>query len=687
MVLLPGLGVPGELVLQDTFKSALAAFGVLSAAIAMLTQRMHTSTAWRWSSLLWLPLCLCAYALGSMLWSHSYLAAVEAIRWGLLSLLLWVGVNTLTRNSVPTLLAGIHLGAVAASCWTAAQFWADLDWLPQAAVPAATFVNRNFFAEYVVCALPFSVLGLAQMQSARWRLPMALSVALIITAIMMTGTRSALLTLGITTPIWMFVLWRYRQQLAWQQWSCQSRVAVVLVLIGGIVALGMLPSQAPRVLQERTGQTALERSLLRMASVAQPTEYATGSFSVRAAMWRASARMVLDTPWTGVGAGAWEVEIPRYQELDQTLETDYYAHNEYIQLLGEYGVLVGGLFMAILFTHVLHFTRTTWKLPPDTSNAAPIQATILVSLLALFLVSNAGFPWHLACTGMLLILNLSLLAALEADTHASISRIRHRGQWPIRLGLLALALGLLLAGGVSWQAARVEGLLIQTIRLVRLDTAAPPDVAQTDTDWRLHLQSALHINPHYRKLLGEIADPLIAAAQWQDALAVLEPIAASRPHIVAVWRNIALCYAQLNDLTRAQQALAQVRRLQPQALGTAALELILLRHFQQEAQASIMLTTYFDQGRFNQEMTHIGYALGYKTRNWSLAIRSLELGNARWPTQAADGYFRLGTIYADTEAHDEKRALEAFRQGLAAVPINERSNYIRQVPLPYRSEL
>ena len=55
---------------------------------------------------MWLPLALMAYALGSMAWSHTYLGGVEAIRWFIFSLLLWLGVNTLSRERLPTLALG-----------------------------------------------------------------------------------------------------------------------------------------------------------------------------------------------------------------------------------------------------------------------------------------------------------------------------------------------------------------------------------------------------------------------------------------------------------------------------------------------------------------------------------------------------------------------------------------------------
>ena len=62
MLLVPTLGVPSELMLQDTLKSA-----------------------------------------------------VEAVRWFVLALAVWLGLNTLTRDNLPTLAWGIHGGALVAS--------------------------------------------------------------------------------------------------------------------------------------------------------------------------------------------------------------------------------------------------------------------------------------------------------------------------------------------------------------------------------------------------------------------------------------------------------------------------------------------------------------------------------------------------------------------------------------------
>ncbi len=139
----PAVGVPHEEMLQDTLKSIIVSFIALGAGLLFFWQQRHRTEPLRWHAVVWLPLMLMAYALGSMAWSHTYLAGVEAIRWFIFSLLVWLGLNTLSRERLPTLALGIHAGAVVASLWAALQFLIDFRYFPQGPHPASTFVNRN----------------------------------------------------------------------------------------------------------------------------------------------------------------------------------------------------------------------------------------------------------------------------------------------------------------------------------------------------------------------------------------------------------------------------------------------------------------------------------------------------------------------------------------------------------------
>lgn len=692
-LLVPSLGVPSEWVLQDTLKSALVAFGVLGAALCFFWSLHRRDGELVWHGLVWIPLMLMVYALGSMAWAHPYLAAVEAIRWFLLGLLLWLGLNTIDRDNFPVLAWGIHAGAAVASCWAAMQFWLDFTLFPQAYFPASTFVNRNFFAEYTVCALPFSVWLLANMRASHRLYWMTLSIAFNIVTLMMTGTRSALTALLITGGVLAVILVRFRGNFGFAGWTSVQKILVAAVFIFSIAGLSSIPSDNPLIAIEKAGSTALQRSFSRITSVTKVKEYTTGTFSTRVLMWRATARMLMAHPWTGVGAGSWEVQIPQYERIDATLETDYYAHNEILQLLSEYGV-TGGLVLAVLFAYLLHSAGSTWQLQGDAREEAPIRGIALTSLLALLIVSCAGFPWHLAATGALMALCLAVLASsdmrLDRCEPFFARTLTWRGAY--RLPMIAMLVGLLVtAVYVTQRAALAEFKLVHAIHIAnRLSRDTGLDTngrLALKTEMLQSIQEGVAINPHYRKLTAELAEPFAASGDWANAIWILESVVASRPHVAALWTGLAMGYSQLGQHDRASAALQQVQRLKPGAAATLTLEVILLNRSGQQGPAIKKINDSFDSGVFGYDMVQTGYAIGYQARNWPLAIRSQELRIAAWPEHSADGYFRLGKIYSDPLVQDDSSALLAFRAGFNAVPKEEKENYRQQLPDRFKSQM
>lgn len=643
LLVMPVAGIPGEWVLQDTLKSTLLAMGTLLAALMALVvvlkqsvkaNRALPTPALRWHGLLAFPLVLCAYALGSMVWSHTYLAAAEVCRWALLGVLMALCLQTLRRASIPLLVWAIHWGAVGASAWAAAQFWGGLDWFPQAAAPASTFVNRNFFAEYLVCTLPFSAYALAQVRQAHRRPLVALSLAFNLVALMMTGTRSALAALVLMGPLLVYALWRYRHALAWGQWSRGSRWLAACTVVVGVLSLGALPTSQQELMREGHSSTALQRSFLRAGSIMKSQEYTVGSFSVRASMWKSTFRMVIANPWTGVGAGAWEVHIPRYQGWNNSVETDFYAHNELLQLLGEYGLPVGGGVLAVLLAYLLWSAQTTWRIPVQgrAGQDAALRAVALCSLLALLVVSNAGFPWRLASTGALMMVSLALLASGTARTVA-VSRRAVQGL--VVVGVLALC-G---AAVVSAQAMHAESSIVGSVQLLNKlvlhpDMPAPEREAVQARAFAL-LQQGVHINPHYRKLTALAADQFAATGNVEAALWAQDSVAASRPYIPDVQANRVLLHSSLQHPQAAREAWEALAALQADAPRTRALDILLLRRSGKDADAAQQLRSYFAQGIHDYDLLRFAIAIGLETHDEALTTQAYRLWVDGWPAETS----------------------------------------------------
>lgn len=689
MFLAPALGVPTELMLQDTLKSIVVSFAALAAALFFFWNQRNRDTALRWHALVWLPLMLTLYALGSMVWSHTMLAGVEAIRWFIFSLIVWLGLNTLDRERLPMLAWGIHAGAFFAALWTALQFWADMTFFPQGPNPASTFVNRNFFAEFVVCTLPFSVWLLVRARNSATVALLAFSLGFNIVAMFMTGTRSALLAffaLLVVTPV---ILWRYRDQLAMKRWDSGKRILAAGVLLASVLGMGLISTGNPKLIEENRvegrGLNALERSFARAKSMTQTEEYTERSFSVRWVMWKATSRIIQKRPLTGVGAGAWEVDIPLYQAEGAQLETDYYVHNEILQLLAEYG-LVGWIFLLALLAYLVRAAWRTWWLRGEEAQAEGLlRATTLAGLLAFLVVSNAGFPWRMASTGALFALFLAILAASDARLAQRGWSAAGRLPWkPVASQVAAVTtmVCLALAAYITQQAAACESLIVRATKIALSvsqsgDYNNPKWIGQREEMLRL-IKEGTDINPHYRKITPMVADELAKWGDWKNAVWIWESVLGSRPYVAAIMTNVARGYAQMGQPAKAMEMLERAKKIQAKAPSVRSLEVILLSRNGNESTALAIAREDIMAEKYDYDMVNTGFVLAMRAKDWDLAIKAMELRNKGWPANKADGDAKIGNAWIGKG--DTNKALEYFRAAMAATPPEQRQTMLNGIP-------
>ena len=694
MFLTPAVGVPNEEMLQDTLKSIVASFAAVTAGLLFFWQQRNRRDGLRWHALMWLPLALMFYALGSMVWSHTYLGGVEAIRWFVFSLLLWLGINTLSRGRTGYLAEGIHWGAFVASLWTVLQFLVDFTYFPQGPNPASTFVNRNFFAEFVVCTLPFSAYLLGQAKGSGRITLLSFALGFNIVALMMTGTRGALtamwILLAIVLPITAVL---YRKQFAFVRWDSGKRILACGVMFATVVILGLSTTNNPRLLEDSKaygiGTNAFSRAFKRTATIS-PND---GSLGVRLVMWKATGRIIKARPLTGVGAGAWEAMLPLYQTEGSQLETDYYVHNEILQLLAEYG-LVGLLFLLSLTAYLL---RAAWKTvrnrTPEGLAEAPMRAIALASLLAFLVVSNIGFPWRLAATGCIFALSLAILGASDARLQNRSWLLATRISWkPAYSQVLAVCMMacLALTAYISQQAAATEQKIVRAVKIAlsisQSNDYNNPKWDKPKKEMIALAREGIAINTHYRKVTPMIADEMAKWGDWTDAVWVWESVAVSRPYIVAIMSNIARGYAQLGNNEKALEYLARCEKLQPKATSVRSLKVILLSRTGKEAEAAVLAKKYMDEGTYDYDLVNAGFVLGMRKGDFNMAIQGLELRNKDFPASRPDGYFKLASIYT-SQKKDDAKALASYKSAMEATAPAERDALRKQIPPAYLARM
>jgi O-antigen ligase len=129
-------------------------------------------------------------------------------------------------------------------------------------------------------------------------------------------------------------------------WSRFTRRLVIPCALGGLLVLTLAVSGVlPAAILDRLGQTIEYFGVFDVRTV----EVTSSNWAVveRMAHWQAGWYMFLDHIWLGVGAGNYAQAYPAYY-VGSWREPLGHAHNYYLNILAELGVLGGGMLVLLL---------------------------------------------------------------------------------------------------------------------------------------------------------------------------------------------------------------------------------------------------------------------------------------------------------------------------------------------------
>jgi O-antigen ligase len=214
---------------------------------------------------------------------------------------------------------------------------------PQQAEPFGPYINRHHFAGYMelTLAMPLGLLFAGAIGREKVAL-YAFASAIMAVALVMTNSRGGMVSmvceimfLAVVAAVAM-----RRRGRGEERRDRSSRIRAALVSVG--LGFALIVAVFFGVLYFG-GEDALGR-LVGTVNSADPT---TG----RAHFWRGALGVIEDHPLLGAGLGAFSAVYPRYDTGNGTYRLEQ-AHNDYLQILSDAGV-VGGLlglaFIAVLF--------------------------------------------------------------------------------------------------------------------------------------------------------------------------------------------------------------------------------------------------------------------------------------------------------------------------------------------------
>jgi len=294
--------------------------------------------------------------------------------------------------------------------------------------------------------------------------------------------------------------------------------------------------------------------------------------NMRIDMWKAGLQQWKLQPVFGTGSGTY-LYYGRLFRTEQMQKDPIYVHNDYLQLLAEYGLVGGGLFVLFLATHVLN----GWK---NFRRLGPKRVAVARSLL-----SNS------------MALNVAAIAAVSAYTvHSFVDFNLHI---PANVLLLAFVFGILANAGtqredkvlapnvstLAWRLALpILGLIVavQCVRLLpgeyfaeRARTAQRENHSESAIQFAVRGLATEKKNPNLYHYLGSaeanlcdsIADLHARMGCYEKAIAAFEKARALAPQDRTFLLPLAYTYDTMGRFAEAEWMWEEALRLDPKSIS------------------------------------------------------------------------------------------------------------------------
>lgn len=265
------------------------------------------------------------------------------------------------------------------------------------ATPAGSFVNHNNFAGCMEMLIPAAVAAAYQHRRRSWLRWVAwlLAPVLGLVAMVLAASRGGLLALGIEAMVGLGLYAWLRRPGSRPRWGV---AALALALAGAFVA-----AAGPGRLIQR-----LQAGAAHGPDLEQRHELNLSSWT----MFRAA-------PVSGWGLGTWSQVYPVYARFDDGA-TYGYAHNDYLQLLAETGLVGTGCGLAFwsLWGGDLRRRWLSWRRERRGSSATALGLAAVIASAGMLAHSWVDFNLHIPANLLLFMVLLALAAAPDVKDAA-----------------------------------------------------------------------------------------------------------------------------------------------------------------------------------------------------------------------------------------------------------------------------
>lgn len=289
------------------------------------------------------------------------------------------------------------------------------------------FGNVNFFAEYLIVPLPIAVSLFFTTQNKLKKILLLIGIIVMSASLTATFTRGSYLGFGVSLIFMSFLFLISRGK----KFIKKNRKIFIIILTVVIIITFLFIIPNPL---NKSG-TAIEKIKSRI-SISQLSQ--SSSIKRRIATWKFTILMIKDHPLLGSGIGTYKYNTLKYQAefFKQGENRSLYphgfadkAHNEYLQLWAEIGIVGLGIFIWLIISYFSCGIKILRKIKDEYKQGIIIG--LMGSVVAVLIDGLFGFPLHLPATVILFWLVLALtIVIIKIEANAEENDIVRKNSNP-----------------------------------------------------------------------------------------------------------------------------------------------------------------------------------------------------------------------------------------------------------------
>jgi O-antigen ligase len=452
--------------------------------------------------------------------------------YGVCTLFFFLFIHALSKDDLPALLDILIVAGLGTALLGIAQHLFLLKAVPQVAPPAATFVNKNIAADFLIITLPLAAVLFLKHREPKEAWAYALSSGIMTVFLIYTRTRAAWLAVSIEMTIILLWATRGKEKTALKErWSPAKYTA----LLTTIIMVLLLANLGPDGFRWQFGEIGA-----RAASMASTEQNIN-----RIAIWQNTLAMIEDHPFLGVGLGNHKIYYPLYnhavlKDALFSLEAQLInVHNDFLQFIAELGMVGFPLLAWLCFVIDKHYFRQSFR--HSSFEARIILAGAYAAVVGLAVSSCFGFPFQMAIPPFYLTTLLGIMHVMTSDAPRTFPVLSRR--IPLYLGITAMV-GAIAVGGYHYRAIIADKHALTAKRFAM------------HQDWNQALfegLQAIYWAPENKKNLSEVGRAYIAVGAYDEAVLVLNDVLKSYPNLVNAQLNLAVAHTGKGEFSQAEQ--------------------------------------------------------------------------------------------------------------------------------------